>query len=675
MQYLIYPFILLIYFEILGRAIFAKLNKKEFEFSFLIGFIVVMATLYVVTWPISAFDMSFYTMLTIDIILFILSIIFIITQFKKISFKFNWKLWVLFIVLVLFGMLISYNRTLGETHGFDTLYYLNFVDFNIGNQELNSLHPHFGTYPNWDEKKITYVFQSFYYFVSVIIYIFRSGLSIIGKSFETLPAYTWGFQILLTMVLNATAITCLKEIKIKNKILELALAIMLIGFIGNFYYNNALGFIGNNYRMSIHAIATLFLFRYFKENDDKDLYIFYISQLALCALASTGTFSAVFVLFGLFFVLYNKRPNLLKEYVFVLFVPTINILATKLGLTLALVVIVAILFLMIYLLNNFILKIYQNKYLRFATIIIPSLFLIIMSFTMTRNIFSFDVFLNNYSEIADMSWDYFMFNDLRHWIFNLFILIPLFYYLFKYHKEPFAIISIVLIVVVFNPFGCTFMNFINWVYYRSYDIIINQFTMIYFIYVLYNDINKEKFKNIFTVTIIISSIILTCIQIPRFYHKSFIPDEDYNPILKMENTEYELITNVRKLIEDQQIKNPKIINSTFYMPSFIDNSTYLFGKEKRYNYPNYNEDDYNLYLIFFPIDYSYDNFRPDTKPDYENTIKYLNNTDYNILIVDNLLYYTAENGDYLPLTSLVEADGTYVKSEYSTAKYAVYYLK
>lgn len=675
MQYFIFPVILLAYFELLGRWIMMKFRRKPFEFSFIIGFGTVMAFMYLFMWPITALNQSFNLLNVTCLISFGISLILIIKDIKKIDYHFSWRYWLVFVLLVGFEIVVSWNRTLGETHGFDTLYYLNMISFNIGNNELNSLHPHFGTYPNTDVQWITYVFQSFYYFVPVIIVWFKQLFGMVGISFETLPAYVWGFQVLLHAIFSATALICVKEIGSRNKLLNIAMIILCVLFLNNLYYNNVYGFIGNNYRMCFHAIATIFLFRYFNSKEHNDFFLFLLMMIGMCGISSTGTFATVFVLFGLFFVLYDKEKNLLKYYAVLLYIPVVNILVTKIGISFLLFAGVGLFCLVIYLLNDYILKLYSNKYIRYGTIGLIVVILLIGSYLVTGNVLDVDMFFNNYSEIADMSWDYFMFNDLRHWIFNSIVLVPLVYFLIKNPKHPFSVITLVLVVTFFNPFGSAFMNKINWVYYRAYDIIINQYSIIFLIVCLLDDFKRKNFAKHGVIILLASSIVLATIQIPRYYHESFIPDDDFNPIYKIENSELEVIFNVRRMVADYGINNPAIITSTFFMPSFIPNSTYLFGKEKRYNYGKRDDNSFELYLIFFPVDGIYDNFRPDADPDYANTIKYLNECDYDILIVDNGLYYYDELEEtHKPITSLVEADGTYTKTDYSTARYAVYYL-
>lgn len=188
-------------------------------------------------------------------------------------------------------------------------------------------------------------------------------------------------------------------------------------------------------------------------------------------------------------------------------------------------------------------------------------------------------------------------------------------------------------------------------------------------------ISLKYFGKAISIVTLVCSIVLACIQIPKYYHKSFIPDEDYNYLYKLENSELYLIEQTRKLIQEYNIESPKIINQTFYMPCFINGDGYLFGKEKRYNYDNYDEITYNLWLIFFPHDEAYDNFYPEgVVADYDNLKYYLENSDFDILIVNSKTHYYDSQGDLTHLSSKVEEAG-YSKSEYSTPTYDIYYLK
>ncbi len=669
MIYFLLPILLILFFEVVGQCVFSSLQKEPLTFSFPVGFAAFIAVLYLIGWPISAFNGSFFVYLVLVCFVVLGLIILIIRNRKAIRFVSQPRKTVFFILFLVISVFISYTRTLGDPHGYDTLYYLNMISFNIGNPAMNTLHPHFGTFPNTDIQWITYVFQSYYYFIGCYIYAARSVLSVFGITYETLPAFVWTFQILCQAVFISVSIIVIDEV-CKEPVLKATLYLLLILFMGNFYYNNALGFIGNNYRMAYHALATLFLFRYLKTGSKEDRSLFYMIMLGICGLSSTGTFSLILALFGLFFALYDREKSLLKQYALVLSVPILNILIVKLGAHVWIVGTVTLFIGAVVLLNDVILKIYQNKYVRYGTIVLAFLALFALSFRITHNIFDFRAFTYNYSERQDMSWDYFDFSDIRHWIFNLIVLIPMAFYLVKERKHPFAIMSWVLILTVFNPFCCTFVNTVNWVYYRCYDLIINHFTIALFICEMGSILSKTP-KMLYSGSLLILSILLSIIQVPRYTNDYFKPGDDYNPIYKIDNSELEIIRNVRTMINDRDIKHPAIITSTFWMPPFIEGSTYLIGKERRYDYNKFSENSYALYLIFFPTD-GWDNFRPKDEPPYQKTVELLKESEYDILVVDYGLGGKIDD-HYTSFVDLIEGAG-YQKTPYSTGAYAVFDL-
>ena len=670
MKYFFIAFILALYFDLLGRYFLHLFKKEAFFISFPIGITFTMAILYIVGWPISINNLPSIYYVILLFLYFVLTLILIFKNIKKLDYKFDYKLLIVFFIFLAFEIYMSYHRTLGDPHGFDAVYYINYISANVDTNALNSTHPWFGTTPNNYKDTITYVFQSYNYFISSFIYILQKGFGLVGVGIDFLPAYYWIFQIQLHIFFISISLISIKELKMDNRLLNIALAILLVLFMNNFYYNIIFGFIGNSFRMSIHALASIFLFRYFKSKEHSDLYIFFICMLGLCGFSSTGTFATIFVLFGLFFYLYDKEKDLLKYYCLVLYMPTINILSVKLGIKWYVFVLTFILFFSVYKLNDTILNLYKDKRVRYGTIILLMTFIMIMNIVTSGKLFDFSGFINNYSEQQDMSWDYFDFMDIRHYIFNLLVLIPLFYSLIKNHKHPFSIVSIVLILTIFNPLGGTFINKICWVYYRTYDIIINQFTLAYFIYYFVSEVN---YKQIPTYLVLVSSLSLAIMQYPRYYHYQFKPDDGYNPIAKIENSELEMIKNVVTMIDEENISNPRIINTTFYMNSYIHNGEYLIGKERRYNYDLYDDVSYNLYLIFYPSD-GWDNFRPSDEPKYDEVIELLKQCDYDILVLDNSLCVDYK-GQNMTLADAICSDGTYTRSKYSTSTYAVIDLR
>lgn len=670
MYYLFLAFPLLIYFELLGRLFFFYIKKEKLEFNFIIGFCLLIAFLYLVGWPISVYGLaSIYYVILVSLFI-IVSIILIVKNFKKIDMKINIKLWILFVIFLLIAIYISYNRTLGEPHGFDALFYINYIGYNVDTPMLNGVNPLFGTFPNtYYDKTITYAFQSYNYFVPAFIYIVKKIGSLVGLVIETLPTYVWTFQIILSSFFIGSSIEVIRHINSKSKLFNIASFILLVLFMGNFYHNNCFGFIGCNYRMPIHTISTIYLFDYLKNRDKKDLLIFMLLMISMCGFSSTGTFAFIFILFALFFVLIDSEDNLLKYYSIALLIPIFNILVIQFNSSIITLVLSVVICGIAYIINNPLTKLFRIHKIKILSVICISVALILISQILyTRDISPVHFFFENYSEYADMSWDYFDFKDLRHWIFNLIVLIPMIIYIFKNKRKNISMIIIILVLTVFNPLSANFMNTINWVYYRTYDLIINQYTIIYFLYYIYTIVKQ---KTIYNWILLSLSCCLAIIQIPRYYHYQFKPSDDYNPIYKIEQKELDLIWNIKNLIKEYNIKNPKIINPTFYMNTFIDNSSYLIGKEKN-DWHYHDNDTINLYKIVFPED-GYENFKPADEPDYDNLTTYLNNLDYDIFIVDYEKYITYK-GEYQSLSKVLESEGYIKNDKYSTLNYAVFVL-
>ena len=58
MQYFIFAIILLIYSELVGRWVLYKLNKETYNFNYILGFGLIIAIAYLLTWPITLFKLT-----------------------------------------------------------------------------------------------------------------------------------------------------------------------------------------------------------------------------------------------------------------------------------------------------------------------------------------------------------------------------------------------------------------------------------------------------------------------------------------------------------------------------------------------------------------------------------------------------------------------------------------
>ena len=159
MIYFILAFILLIYFELLGQAILNYLKKDLYIFSFGIGIIAWLAIAYISTSILTALDCSFYLILFIYSIIFIISLYLIIKKIKYLKIDIiNWLILIIVSTIILY---YSFNTSLGDLNGFDSTHYINMVTSNIGLDKLNSKSVVDGTFTKNISYQYTFSVRSF----------------------------------------------------------------------------------------------------------------------------------------------------------------------------------------------------------------------------------------------------------------------------------------------------------------------------------------------------------------------------------------------------------------------------------------------------------------------------------------------------------------------------------
>ena len=98
----------------------------------------------------------------------------------------------------------------------------------------------------------------------------------------------------------------------------------------------------------------------------------------------------------------------------------------------------------------------------------------ISSYIVTGNIFDYDSFFVNYSEWADSTINYFHLSSSRYLLYlKLFILFLLVSSAFLVKKEPFVKFILILFICFFNPFCSGILYRLIIVYFRAFDIIVN----------------------------------------------------------------------------------------------------------------------------------------------------------------------------------------------------------
>ena len=326
----------------------------------------------------------------------------------------------------------------------------------------------------------------------------------------------------------------------------------------------------------------------------------------------------------------------------------------------------------IYFFNDSLYKIFSYKHILKITLFLSCALTFFLSLSVTHNIFDFSAFFNNYNEIYDMTLDYFDFSydypALK--IYKILVVVTFALTLLKIKKEKLVQIFFILVLVFFNPFCCAYLNKINVVYYRAYDLIINPFTLIYVYYILLELIKNHYVKT--TVTIVLSLLFINKINFktPDYYHEDFIPKEGYNHLAKMQNVDFDAIREVKSIILDEGIENPKIISPNLLTQAFIPEGIYYYGRCYPTN-ARWSNSEKEIYGIFWPVLHFGDARQPEN-PDYDNMCEYIDDAKIDFIVQPkNVEYFDEEQNIWYSLTYVIDRCGQY--AFYENDDLAVYY--
>ena len=577
LAYIIPIFLMLLYYELLGQVVsnYFKINFKSLYIP--LGFAITQEFSYFFTSIISFINADSFILYTIQILFFLISLYLIIKNktYKHIYIR---PFYLLFIAITTFFLLYyAFNTTLGDLHGFDTTYYLNFMSQNIGIKGLNSINTVWGSYQKGSIEDL-YSFQSYFYYASFLMFIFQKGYSFLKISFYPAIEFIWLFQtvffILLTNLICET-IAAYKSHQRKICLYFIAIAFLVI-FYGRYQYNSVYGFYGNTLRTIMFAYVCLYTYSLFKTGDKNYRFLIYLFILAACSLSSSGTFISLLFLFAFFYVFSDKEKKILKEYAVIVFPILVNIIQYVIKQDVVIAIIASLIIsVLLYVFNDLITSLYKRY--KIIILVLVILFMTIMSYKVTGKLFDLSGLLSSVGMHADMVLFYFNFSKYTGLsIKNIYIvytaLIVIINLLFK-RKDKLIIIDWILIICFFNPFCCNFLNKINIVYYRALEIILNPFTLIYMTNNLFDLVNNKKISYIVSIGICLLMLYTGNLSKPLYYHISYIPDEDYNGFYKMNNDEFDIINELKNYCLDKS--NPKIVTPNLLTQSMLQKGTYL----------------------------------------------------------------------------------------------------
>ncbi|MBR3228514.1 MAG: hypothetical protein IKF68_08245 [Erysipelotrichaceae bacterium] len=655
-KYIITAVLLVIYFEILGQYLLFRINRECRFPAMGVGLLATMAFTYLATALIGAFHGPFLAVFAIDILFIIVSIVLVIKDIRKLRWFFDWRQWVIILVFVSTMVFYAYNTTLGHISSFDSVYYINLISSNVRADLLNMTDLYFGTAGS--PLPPAYSMQSYFTFASSLLLIIRKVFSCFGPVLNS-EIIIWIGQLIFDFFMASSLIVFFERVTDKKYLMKFVLLFIFLFYFGKLYYNNVYGFYGNTYRTLCTAYSVMYLYDLIKEQSSGNRILFGLSVWGACAFTSTCIFVDLLLMFGSWFVLADRDDELFRYYAVVLFLPLTNffLIMEPQNIVMALLLSAA-LCLAVYWLNDVLIRISRIRYFRhiMATVCFAAMF--ILSYRVTGNIFNFDAFFGNMSEIYDMTIDYFYLSEgfnIRN-VYVVFVLAVIFAALFIKAKDRLWMMFWLLIIVFFNPFCCSFLNSINSVYYRAYDIIINPFTL-----TLALSIVLDLFKSDRRIVYSLLGVIFICFLVtvnfkePLYYHESFRPGNNYDALSKMDRDGLDIINRINEYTEYYGIDSPYIITNDLFTQSNVTNGRFLFGRD----YPvkaDFSLSEMHLYDIF--KDKEEENNRIITMESLAGLEEYIEDAGIDFIVVANdavidddtyynLIYYMYDLGNVI----------------------------
>ncbi len=661
MQYFVLPIVLVILFELLGQAVCSKLNIRKFKSNIIIGFGTFIGIYYAIGFPFVLLHTRFVYFLIVSLIYFLLILIFIFHCRKEIKLEYSLGHIVLILILVFIQIYFASRSTIGSLSQYDTINYTNLITGNIYSNGLNTTE-----YMNgFSGSQNTYALQGYYNLAAVLYYLMNGICSKLHIDFFYFTQHTWMYSIILYVLFSEMILNFISYFRISKKRSYLLIALFILLFMGNFYWNSEQAYLGNSFRMILVSYSLIYLLDYDELREKNILFIFILLTWANCACASSNTTLALIMNFGLW-IYFKDNEDLIRSYLIGLSLPMANLVFTlkdNVFLTISALLILIVLSLYPKLI------IFVSEKLRLKKIVpwLIALLLLGLSFNITHNLFDFDAFLNNLSGWSDMTWDYTDNSTLWRLSANVVYLVLILFAYIPNRGNCLYKSLMGIALIFFNPFAAPIQNQYMIVFYRNYDIVINYF-------ILFTGIkNMECIKNEYLSILSYASLIVLSAYSgykQYLYHPndSFKKSDDYNEILRMTNDEADTIRFVKDyVLSNNKTGNIKTISSILQIHTEVPWTKTLYGRNKSFNGIS---DEWELYKVFYPADYYNDPYAPEN-PQYDKMCEYISNNRYELIVQDkNAVYYDEDSDTYYSITYLIDECGSY--PIYQNDNFAVY---
>lgn len=638
--------------------------------NILLGFSIIVGVLNIVIYPIIHYKISSDIFLVLFLVIICLPIFF----YKKVVFfRLNRSALVFGLILII-RILISYNRGIAE-ESFDTVHYLSYI--------IEAAKGYFLTQFDVSGSMRIGVeavddFSSHYYILSSIYRVIEFTKTNLNFDILTLtmPSVIWISSIFYYILSISLTFASMSILNIRNRIHQLIIILLTQFFIGSFYYNSVFSFYGNTYRTLFTGVLVLLIYLALQRNKFDIYYSILIMLTSSAILGFSGSgYLISFIAIYTYVVLVLRNKGLSNKnlaLIYGLFIPVILFVANfwMIGKTVSsTTIVILLLFYLLLMVVTFALRFsLQIIYKTFFYVIFPlGILLYSLKINQATPLMQ-DFFIQR--SYTDMVWDYLSISSFRNILFNGLLWTSVVFYSLK-SKDVFSKYFIVVLAIFINPFIYPFITNVmayDLVYQRNYDALFNTFTIVLlFAFLLqYQDRNR-------TVQIGVISVSIFLAQYSTFnnYHFYFDREENYNGFNRLPQDQVDTFEVLNTKIYLEGYERAKVVSQIISVKGFVPNiSTVIdfnvFRNIDRFD-DIYDTEYSKLWNIFIYRDY-YGQKVFAEEPDYANTCMYLIDEQVDFVIVDSQQFYM-ENGDYRPLYHRVRDCATEV---FSNERYTLY---
>ncbi|MDY0277319.1 MAG: hypothetical protein RBQ97_04475 [Acholeplasma sp.] len=571
----------------------------------LLGFMVWVGICSIFGFYLIEFDVStslfFITFLSINLVILLFTI-------RSFSWKYS-KTESLFIIAFCFSLaFLSLKFRLGEEMG-DNTYLMNMVSMNSIRSYINTSNFDNGFYDTSIVVGTSKEYLTWYHLFSYFTYYIKYIVQFLRMQYvPSALIYVWTGNLIFYSISAMIIINVIKEYSVKSKwIISSFLALSI--YWGTIYYNLVLAHYGSNF-ISIFVIGFWILLTQIKKLNTQAVILIILSIYALSALGNVGLISAAYITFAyVVYLILTKNERIFYWIPFIIFpifhwiwilsdiVPTKWLIPFGIGLSSI----------------SWIVHFYSpiKKYIYKYIVLILS---IVVIFWYSLAIFSSNnftlLFIDFFAPKSnfDRLQDFFSFVNINDSLRNVVYYSSLIFLFVNEKTRKHGLMGLIIVLFFINPIVYPMLYPpLQWLYHRAYISVFNIYVIMLGTYSLFDYVLNTKFTFKFSLLVVWILFLApsTYQQITGYFHRIYIPGQDFNSIYKLDNNQIDILEKLRQIVIIEEYENAKVISqiygTTMYVPEVFH--IYTNFTNRRYYDPNIDEEylDPLLRIFYTPV--------------------------------------------------------------------------